>query len=184
MTAEQLFEVLCETGWNVPAAADIIGIDRANVYKRIKKFGLKRPDRFIKRSHNGERTHCKRGHDYAQGNNSYLNKFGYRACRVCDAIRAKEKYWGKENALHSSVQNEKVRQPVVQTSLHGKMGDGQSGTKRTPNAEIPVRGVGITQCDVPSLPRHIDSQGGTESGTDAGCPLCGPSSVLCSHTSR
>ncbi len=35
--------VLHETGWNIKAAATILGIDRSTLYEKIKKYGIERP---------------------------------------------------------------------------------------------------------------------------------------------
>jgi transcriptional regulator of acetoin/glycerol metabolism len=34
-------KVLGETGWNISRSATILGIDRATLYNKIEKFGLK-----------------------------------------------------------------------------------------------------------------------------------------------
>ena len=37
--------VLDDTGWNVKAAAAVLGIDRSTLYEKIKKYGIERPQR-------------------------------------------------------------------------------------------------------------------------------------------
>jgi len=37
--------VLEDTGWNVKAAATVLGIDRSTLYEKIKKYGIERPEK-------------------------------------------------------------------------------------------------------------------------------------------
>jgi DNA-binding NtrC family response regulator len=40
---EHILRVLEKTGWNISAAAKLLGIDRVTIYKKLDKFGIKRP---------------------------------------------------------------------------------------------------------------------------------------------
>lgn len=40
---EHIFRVLNHSKWNISAAANILAIDRATIYKKMKKYGIKRP---------------------------------------------------------------------------------------------------------------------------------------------
>jgi transcriptional regulator of acetoin/glycerol metabolism len=39
---QHIARILKETGWNITRAASLLGIDRATLYKKIKKYGIER----------------------------------------------------------------------------------------------------------------------------------------------
>jgi len=40
---KHILQVLNETGWNVTRSANMLEIDRATLYNKIKNYGLSRP---------------------------------------------------------------------------------------------------------------------------------------------
>ncbi len=85
MTKELLEQTLIENKWCVISVARVVGINESSVYKRIKKYGLKRPAEFIRGNWNRGKTHCKRGHEFTL-ESTFVNKFGYRVCKLCVEI--------------------------------------------------------------------------------------------------
>jgi transcriptional regulator with PAS, ATPase and Fis domain len=43
MEKEHIASILAENKWNISRSADILDIDRATLYNKIEKYGLKRP---------------------------------------------------------------------------------------------------------------------------------------------
>lgn len=165
MTKELLEETLFNLKWDVRLASEIIGITRASIYKQIKKWGLSRPDTFIKGNWNRTKTRCPRGHEYSP-ETTYVNKFGYRVCRPCADLRKEI----NGPLLHQQT----VLQPVVQNSMHKKVGD------RHPRRTVTVdrRPKNRSICDdstgqnhVPRLPGHPNSYRGKEVDGDEVSPL-------------
>lgn len=66
------------------------GTAKENFMDALSK-GRLNPDLRLKRNHNREKVHCKRGHEFA-GSNLYIASDGRRHCRTCDSMR-----WKKRN---------------------------------------------------------------------------------------
>lgn len=150
ISKEELIEVLDRHQWVVEHATEEIGINMKNVYRWIKKYGLKRPEHFVKRSWNSGKTHCKRGHPYTL-KNTINNKFGYRVCKTCAEMSPEERQNGtslhvkKAPALRSMGTSKNARE--IQDPVYRPVGRVESSVPRD-SAE---------QCDVPCLPRSSHS---------------------------
>ena len=79
-------------GLSVPEYADLAGLSQSTVRSRLKA-GTQRFTGARSR-HHGEKTHCKRGHEFTKENTS-PRKDGGRDCLVCARIRARKASKGR-----------------------------------------------------------------------------------------
>ncbi len=93
MTKKMLEQVLLENKWDVIKVAEVVGITKSSIYKNIKRYQLVRPPEFVRGNWNRGKTHCKRGHEFTL-ESTFVNKFGYRVCKLCVEIVAEEKGHG------------------------------------------------------------------------------------------
>lgn len=95
---EETKAALEKHGWYTKLVAEELGINRCNVWDRVKKFGLIRPPGNRRYSAQREKTHCKRGHFYDRLN-TYVTKGGHRKCRECDRLYKTKAYERRQNEI-------------------------------------------------------------------------------------
>lgn len=87
--------------WRITLVARDLGIDRCNVWDRMKKFKIVKPEGIGRWSAQREKSHCPRGHFYDRLN-TYLDRRGYRKCRECDRTLKRQIAERRKNEEHKT----------------------------------------------------------------------------------